>query len=554
MFTTETLRNTNVTRHSELVRIRQGRPAAAVTLLCALFVVVFDNFHFWASLYRSTPPESMEAVAMYGIVFIALVMIYNALFSLLALRWLLKPMLSLILMVAAACAYFMDAFGVIINDSMLRNVLETDAGEAAELLSPRLLIYLGLLGVLPGVLLWRTPIRHGALSREVPLRLITTILSLMIGVGVLFTHYKYISFVARQHNELRYLLNPYYPVWSARKLLPSGEAAAPDPRGRTATQAAATVTAKPTVLVLVVGETARAANFQLDGYARATNPRLSDEPLLINYTQVTSCGTATAVSVPCMFSRLPRSEFSHDKAKANVDFVQVLQTAGVSVYWRENDGGCKGVCVGTDFQDLSHGVAPDLCDDDGCQDGVMIRSLSAILDHLRGDTLIVLHPQGSHGPAYYRRYPEAFRRFTPDCRTQQVQTCSQPEIVNAYDNTIVYTDDILAEVIAQLRRRADGLDTAMLYLSDHGESLGENGLYLHGMPYSLAPAEQTHVPFMLWLSPQLEAHAGLRRQCLLDNADISYSHDNLFHSVLGLFRIRTDAYEPAMDILEECRG
>ena len=184
----------------------------------------------------------------------------------------------------------------------------------------------------------------------------------------------------------------------------------------------------------------------------------------------------------------------------------------------------------------------------------MIRSLSAILDHLRGDTLIVLHPQGSHGPAYYRRYPEAFRRFTPDCRTQQVQTCSQPEIVNAYDNTIVYTDDILAEVIAQLRRRAVGLDTAMLYLSDHGESLGENGLYLHGMPYSLAPAEQTHVPFMLWLSPQLEAHAGLRRQCLLDNADISYSHDNLFHSVLGLFRIRTDAYEPAMDILEECRG
>ena len=195
MFNTETVRDSRTAERSERVPIRAGRPSAVLTLLCALFVVIFDNFHFWASLYRGTPPESMEAVAMYGIVFIALVMIYNALFSLLALRCLLKPMLSLILMVAAACAYFMDAFGVIINDSMLRNVLETDAGEAAELLSPRLLIYLGLLGVLPGVLLWRTPIRHGALSREVPLRLMTAMLSLMIGVGVLFTHYKYLSLI-----------------------------------------------------------------------------------------------------------------------------------------------------------------------------------------------------------------------------------------------------------------------------------------------------------------------------------------------------------------------
>jgi lipid A ethanolaminephosphotransferase len=154
---------------------------------------------------------------------------------------------------------------------------------------------------------------------------------------------------------------------------------------------------------------------------------------------------------------------------------------------------------------------------------------------------------GSHGPAYYKRYPQAFEIFTPTCQTNQLNECSDEQINNAYDNTIVYADYFLSRVIELLKNNAEDLDTAMFYISDHGESLGENGVYLHGMPYFMAPIEQVHVPAIMWFD---KSFAGQVNMAVLEMAaNESFSHDNLFHTLLGLMRVETEVYDQSLDIM-----
>ena len=170
------------------------------------------------------------------------------------------------------------------------------------------------------------------------------------------------------------------------------------------------------------------------------------------------------------------------------------------------------------------------------------------------NTVFVLHMIGNHGPAYFRRYPPQFRRFLPDCETAELRDCTRQQVVNSYDNAILYTDHVLASVIGTLQDAPQRLDSAMIYVSDHGESLGEHGLYLHGIPYSIAPELQKHVPMVVWLSRPMSASGDVNVACLRSRAHEALSHDNLFHSVLGLMDVRTAAYLPARDIFDGCRG
>ena len=165
------------------------------------------------------------------------------------------------------------------------------------------------------------------------------------------------------------------------------------------------------------------------------------------------------------------------------------------------------------------------------------------------DTVIVLHMMGNHGPAYFRRYPREFHHFVPDCATAELRKCTRDQVVNSYDNAILYTDHVLASLVHALEKHAGTLDAAMLYLSDHGESLGEAGLYLHGLPYAIAPDTQTRVPMIAWLSPQFAASNLVDRACLRGKAAEPLSHDNLFHSVLGVLDVQTSAYRPERDFL-----
>jgi lipid A ethanolaminephosphotransferase len=312
------------------------------------------------------------------------------------------------------------------------------------------------------------------------------------------------------------------------------------------------------VLVLVVGETARAANFSLLGYTRPTTPEL-EKLDVIAFRNVTSCGTSTEVSVPCMFSPFGRADYDERRIRNSEGLLDVLVRAGYAVKWLDNQSGCKGVCrgAGVEYRKLDAKSAPDLCEGDECHDGILVRGLEAELASVARnparDTVIVLHMMGNHGPAYFRRYPPGFRRFTPDCATAELRKCTRDQVVNAYDNAIAYTDHVLAGLVEMLRADS-AIDTALIYVSDHGESLGENGLYLHGLPYSVAPRTQTHVPMIAWLSRGFAAGHFVDRRCLHGKAGDPLSHDNLFHSVLGLLDVQTRVYTPANDIFEGCRG
>ncbi|MDP5040476.1 MAG: sulfatase-like hydrolase/transferase, partial [Paraglaciecola sp.] len=220
---------------------------------------------------------------------------------------------------------------------------------------------------------------------------------------------------------------------------------------------------------------------------------------VIIYPNISSCGTSTAISVPCMFSFSGRDDFDVDTSAKTENAFDVLAKAkgGLSVLWRDNNSDSKGVAIRQQIEDFRTSQNNTLCDDE-CRDVGMLVGLQEYIDQQAKDIFIVLHQMGSHGPAYFKRYPKAFEIYRPACQTAELSQCSDEEIINAYDNTIVYTDYFLSQVIALLKNNTEQFETSMIYVSDHGESMGENGIYLHGLPYSFAPDSQTKVPLVVW--------------------------------------------------------
>jgi lipid A ethanolaminephosphotransferase len=362
--------------------------------------------------------------------------------------------------------------------------------------------------------------------------------------------------LVRNHREVRYLLTPGNIVSSLAANAWGRKAGAGRPKvpvGADAKLAAAwTTRSRPTLFVLVVGETARAQNFSLNGYERNTNPELARRAV-INFPHAQACGTSTEVSLPCMFSPYGRRQYDEDKILSHESLLQVLGRAGIHVLWRDNQSGCKGVCDAPTEQRLDHAAVKDLCAGGQCMDEVLLHGMDQIVRDTKGNLFVVMHQLGSHGPAYFKRYPTEFKRFTPACETEDLRLCSQTEIVNAYDNSLLYTDFVLGRVIDFLDRAQQTHDTAMLYMSDHGESLGDNGLYLHGVPYPIAPDVQKNVPFVMWLSPAFRRDFRIDEACLRRRADLPASHDNLFHSVLGVLDVQTGVYDAALDLFAPCR-
>ena len=307
---------------------------------------------------------------------------------------------------------------------------------------------------------------------------------------------------------------------------------------------------RPKLLVLAIGETVRSANFGLSGYARDTTPELRALDL-VSYPRVQACGTSTEVSVPCMFAPVGRRDYDEERIHREQSLLHVLDRVGFKVHWLDNQSGCKGVCDGLPNERIAGDADPALCDGERCLDAVLLPRLAAVAAE-PGDMVVVLHLLGNHGPAYFRRYPDEFRRFRPTCDSGELSECSDAEIVNAYDNAILYTDHVLAAMIAYLQGLADR-DTALIYVSDHGESLGENGIYLHGLPYAIAPAVQREVPMLMWLSDGLLETTGVDESCLRAGASGDVAHDHLFHSILGLLDVTTTVREPSLDLFAGCR-
>ena len=540
-------------------------PWHPVTLMLtlALWLATAGNLPLWRVIWQLPETQGWHALlTMISLVLAMLAFTVAVLCLLVWPRW-LKPVAVLLLALAASSSYFMQSYGVVIDPSMIANVMNTNTSEALDLLSWSMLWTLGLGLVLPGLWLWRQPVRPVGGRRLLGQQLGTTVLALALAVVLLWLSFQDLASLMRNHKSLRYMINPYNTVYalvrhgvgqaerSQQALQPLGEDAhVVLPVGQPGTAP---------LIVVVVGETARADNFGLGGYARDTTPelrQLQGEGDLVYYSQVSSCGTNTETSVPCMFSHLGRKDYVGNGARYE-NLLDVLQRAGLAVLWLDNQAGCKGVCDRVPHADTREQQGTALCDGDECLDEALLHLLPAQLAKLdpakraRG-TVVVLHQMGSHGPAYFKRSTPALKAFLPECNSNALQDCPTQQLVNAYDNSLRYTDHFLAQTIHWLQTQGPGQPTALMYVSDHGESLGEKGLYLHGMPYALAPQEQTHVPMVMWLSKTMQQQRGLKMSCAQAQANKPWSHDNLFHTVLDLSGVETRVAQAKLDMLSVC--
>jgi lipid A ethanolaminephosphotransferase len=509
----------------------------------------------WRELFKLRGGFSVESLLFYTPFFLVLWLLLVLFFSLFRFKYLFKTILIFFLFSAAAIDYFMLTYGIVIDKSMMQNALETTFRETTELLTWQFFLHLFLLGGIPAVLIVNTPISYKPALRQLLNNFGTVLLNVGLIIGICYFFYGDYTSLYRNNRQLRYLINPVNLVDSSisnlKRKLKSHHALVAV--GADAQLAKPNTSEKKNLTILVLGETARAANFALDGYRRQTNPFLSHEAVF-NFTDVHSCGTATAASVPCMFSMFGREGYDVAKAEYTENVLDVLSHAGVKVLWRNNNEGCKNVCNRVEHEDLSHLTVANLCNDQECYDEVLLYQLQAYVDKLANNGVIVLHQKGSHGPDYHLRHPPEFKIFLPECHKALLNDCTQQEVINAYDNTIAYTDYFLGKVIDFLKLNSSKYNTAMIYVSDHGESLGENNVYLHGLPYFVAPDEQKHVPLITWFSKDFIADHKLNTACLLQHKDNAYSHDNLFHSLLGLMEVNTQVYNPKLDMFAACKA
>lgn len=517
---------------------------AKLIIISALFLVLFDNFAFFRDVSEVYSPSwnNIWFLASLAMVLSCVIMLLLVIVSS---KYTFKPILILILLVSSVAGYFMNNYNVVIDHTMIQNIFSTNVKEAVELFSFKLVLYVLLLGVLPSLFIYRVELKRGTLKAEFISRLkIVSIALVAIFFSVLIFSKFYTSFL-REHKPLRYRTNPTYSLYSLGKYLNNkfkdrnielksiGEDA----------KIPETDTDRE-LIILVIGEAARADRFSLNGYPRETNPLLKKEDV-ISMRNVHSCGTSTAVSVPCMFSIYSRKSFTEKKGKSTENLLDVLRHAGVDILWRENNSDSTDVASRVRYEDYRKPENNPICDEE-CRDEGMLEGLQEYIDaRKQGDILIVLHQMGNHGPAYYKRYPKSFEKFKPTCQTNELNKCTNEEINNAYDNAILYTDYFLYKVIGLLKQNDKRFETAMIYISDHGESLGEKGLYLHGLPYFIAPDTQKHIATLFWLGKDFNE----QKKSLKHKVNKKYTQNNLFHTILGLLEINTSLYDKNKDII-----
>ncbi|WP_392552446.1 phosphoethanolamine transferase EptA [Orbus wheelerorum] len=527
-------------------------------MIIAFYQATYLNSTYYQQVWSKLSISNIEGLLFFCSMPVVVFCVIAILLNILIFPRLIKLIASLLIMISVAVNYFMSTYRIMIDRDMLQNALDTNQMESFSLITPRLItqvIIFGLMPVLLIILIRIKPIQHWVyyLFRRLLTSIIAVIVILLIGI---FFYKDYATFMRNNSGIIKYLTPSNYIAalyqqydYLKYKNLPFIEL------GDDAKQLHINSNGKKNVIILVVGETARAKNFSLGNYEKETNSLLAKQAITY-FPNTSSCGTSTAYSLPCMFSNMAREDYDPKKANKQSNMLDILQKSGINILWVDNDGGCKGVCDRVPTIDATKKYQNDekLCKDGVCYDEVLLQDLPDYLDNVTNDTLIILHTIGSHGPTYYQRYPKEYQKFTPTCDTNEINYCSQEALVNTYDNTIVYTDAVVDKAINLLKNYDKLYNTALMYISDHGESLGENNIYLHAMPYAIAPEEQTQVPLLLWLSTQYQQQQAIDKACLDQKAkDDVFSQDNLFHSLLGLFDVRTEQYTAQLDLLKSCQ-
>ncbi len=522
----------------------------------SIFIVVFYNIAFFRHVLQVFPISLKNIGFLLSLGFVLATFI-AFLLTLISWQYTTKPILIFFLIISSFAAYFMDNYNVVIDDIMIQNIIETNRAEMLDLFNFKLLLYFLLLGVIPSFFVYKVNIVYALSKKLVLIKIRDIFFFLLIFLVFILIFSKFYTSFFREYKPLRYYTNPTYYIYSVGKYIslifdegkivvaPLGTDAKvveieDDEDGGDLTE----------LVILVIGEAARADHFSLNGYAKETNPLLKKEKI-INFSNMYSCGTSTAVSVPCMFSIFDRVHYSDKKGKTTENILDVLNhTAQIEILWRDNNSDSKGVALRVPYENYQYPSKNPICTDGECRDEGMLIGLDEYINQRKGkDILIILHQMGNHGPAYYKRYPKKFEKFKPVCKTNQLEACSEEEICNAYDNGILYTDYFLKKVIDFLKKYDASHETAMIYMSDHGESLGENGFYLHGLPYFIAPEAQIHIASLMWFGEKISQDINVKK--VMQNRNKRYTQDNLFHTLLGIFEVETSVYDHNLNILND---
>ena len=526
-------------------------------LLLAIWLGVFLNIAFFEKIRMLTPYNGVKAGLFVVASIIIVVAAYNFIFQFFNWKWTAKPLAIALVFIGGFAAYAVNTLGVLITSDQIQNLMQTDIAEARDTWSWHLLTWtLGMI-VLPIIVILMMKIKPEPIIRQLLHKVIASVVSLAMVLGLLFVFYVDFAAIFRENRDLKGMISPqnmiasfasYYKKKAPKENLPLVV------YGEDAVMQKAQATSLPKLMVLVVGETARAENFSLNGYSKNTNPKLAQQDIL-NFSQVSSCGTATAVSVPCMFSGMPRKQYEERLASHREGLLDIAQRAGYQVTWIDNNSGCKGTCDRVNQFKIPEPIQQKWCKDKECFDDILIDSFKAYLATIPQDDnrprLIVLHQMGSHGPAYYKRVPAQFKVFKPTCDTNAIQGCSREALLNSYDNTLLYTDYVLDTLIETLKNTTK-YQSALWYLSDHGESTGESGMYLHGAPYAIAPTQQTHIPMLMWFSTVWKNQAKQQVKCLAQQGRQELSQDNLFPTMLSLLDVKSKVIDPNNDMLAAC--
>ena len=512
--------------------------------------------HFYTILSQS------EGVSFLFLITPPLVLIsfLTIVFLFFSFKYIFKAVMVFLIITGAQVGYFATKYGIIFDYDMMINIFSTNLAEAKGYITFESILLSVIYGFLPAAFLCYIKIRWPqSFFKAVWQRLLVFGIAAVTLIVIAVPYYQNYASIGRNNSILRKEISPYNYVYYGYKALKQmyfptkiefdeyGQSAFIDnPEER------------PELFVVVIGETARAQNFKHNGYARDTTPYTDNIENFIKFAPVQSCGTATAVSVPCMFSRQNREDYDEVKAQNSSNLTDLLKYAGYDVYWYDNDSGCKGVCkrINNVLISNSDPNLKDKCSSDGCYDEVLLPILKERLQiqaQNKQSSVIFLHIIGSHGPTYFLRVPKDKKVFFPTCERGDIENCSREEIINAYDNTLVYTDYILSEVIKILEPYQQDFGTGLFYISDHGESLGEMGIYLHGTPYAIAPDEQKYVPMMAYFSNSFIEDHNMDLNCLENESKLSFSQDNFFHSILGILDVNTSFYNEKQDLFLKCR-
>ncbi len=493
-------------------------------VLMSLLCLILFHFPFFSFVCKNVDYKSINGIIIIASLIILMLVLNAFVFYLVFFlsRFVGKFLLVIFFIVNAIAVYFVNTYSVIIDESMVGNVLNTRYEEASSFFSIKLVVYIILLAVIPAIYIIKTNIIKEPVKRF----LITALVSLLFILTLAFANASNWLWIDKNSKALGGLAMPWsysvnlslFYVHKAQEnqqeiLLPN----------------ATIKDDKKSVVVLVIGESARKQNFSLYGYSKNTNPLLSTTSNVFHF-DATSCATYTTAGIKCILEHTSTDELYEI-------LPNYLYRNNVEVVWRSNNWGEPPLHI-KNYQNKDSLKAN--CKE-GCDyDEVLLTGLKEqILASRKNKILIVLHTSTSHGPTYSQKYPPQFERFKPVCNSVELAKCSHEELINAYDNTIVYTDYILHKIIEDLKQLT-AYNSAMIFVSDHGESLGEKNLYTHGLPLSIAPKEQYEIPFIVWVSDSTKH--------LKPEKTLSQNH--VFHSVLNFLNIHSPVYNEEMNIFK----